>query len=136
MSHAEINYFAVLVCAVVPMVIGFLWYGPIFGKTWMSLVGKTEEEIKKDFNPAKTYGLTVIANFIVAYCLSRLFSYVDVSTIGEGLRLAFLCWLGFTASQFFINNLFEDKPIKLLLINVFYHLVVLLVFSVIIVLWK
>ena len=136
MGHAEINYLAVLVCAAVSMVIGFVWYGPLFGKAWMAAVGKTEEEIKKDFNPGKTYGLAVLGHFVEAYVLARLMSYVGVATLGEGLRLALLAWLGFTAATFFINNLFEGKPYKLLRINLGFHLVFLLVSAVILAVWR
>lgn len=136
MGHVDINYLAVLVCALVPMLIGALWYGPIFGKAWMEAVGKTEEEIKKDFNPAKTYGLTVATNFVVAYALARILGYTGASSIGEGLMIALLCWMGFVAGTFYINNLFEGKPTKLILINIFYHLVVILVYSVILSAWK
>ena len=136
MGHVDINYLAVLVCSVVPMLIGFIWYGPLFGKAWMAAVGKTEEEIKKDFNPAKTYGLTVVTNFVVAYVLARIMGYAGASTIVDGLMIALLCWLGFTAGTFYINDLFERKPSGLLLINIFYHLVVVLVYSVILSVWK
>ena len=136
MGYVEINYLAVLVCALVPMLIGAMWYGPVFGKAWMSAVGKTEEELKKDFNPAKTYGLTVVTNFVVAYVLARIMGYAGASTIVDGLMIALLCWLGFTAGTFYINNLFEGKATKLLMINVFYHLVVVLVYSIILSVWK
>jgi len=136
MVHADINYLAVLVCALVPMLIGAMWYGPIFGKAWMEAVGKTEEDLKKDFNPAKTYGLTVVTNFVVAYVLARIMGYAGAETITDGLIIASLCWIGFTAGTFYINNLFEAKPNKLLMINIFYHLVVILVYAVILSVWK
>lgn len=136
MGHVEINYLAVLVCAFVPLLIGAMWYGPIFGKAWMASVGKTEEDLKKDFNPAKTYGLTVVANFVVAYVLARIMGYAGSSTLMDGLMIAVLCWLGFTACSFYINNLFEQRPNKLLLINIFYNLAVLVVFAIILSLWK
>jgi len=34
-----INYFAVIVGAVLSMVIGAVWYGPLFGKKWMEIIG-------------------------------------------------------------------------------------------------
>lgn len=34
-----INYGVVVACAVVAMIIGMVWYGPIFGKCWMKLNG-------------------------------------------------------------------------------------------------
>ena len=38
----EINHWVVLGCAVLSMVVGSLWYGPLFGKQWMALVGGTD----------------------------------------------------------------------------------------------
>ncbi|MBI3341870.1 DUF1761 domain-containing protein, partial [Candidatus Curtissbacteria bacterium] len=35
----QINYMAVVAAAVVNMVLGFLWYGPLFGKPWMKMMG-------------------------------------------------------------------------------------------------
>ena len=136
MGHVDINYLAVLVCAVVPLLIGFTWYGPLFGKAWLANVGKTEEDLKKNFNPTKTYGLTVVANFVVAYVLARIMGYAGAETITDGLIIASLSWLGFVACSFYINNLFEQRPNKLMLINIFYNFAVLIVFSIILSVWK
>ena len=35
----SINYLAVLACAVAAMTAGFLWFGPLFGKTWARHMG-------------------------------------------------------------------------------------------------
>jgi hypothetical protein len=43
----NINYWAVLVCGVLSMVIGFVWYGPLFGKKWMEIVGATFKDIEE-----------------------------------------------------------------------------------------
>ncbi len=45
------NILAVIVAALLPMIVGSLWYGPILGKRWMELMELTEEEIKANFNP-------------------------------------------------------------------------------------
>ena len=43
----EFNFLAILVAAVVPMVLGFLWYNPaLFGNAWMRESGMTEEKMK------------------------------------------------------------------------------------------
>ena len=34
-----INYLAVLACAIVAMPVGFLWFGPLFGKAWARHMG-------------------------------------------------------------------------------------------------
>ena len=39
----DVNWLAVLVAGIIPLVVGFLWYGPIFGKQWLSLMETTAE---------------------------------------------------------------------------------------------
>ena len=131
-----INYLAVLICAIAAMMIGTVWYSVLFGKLWVKEQGISEEELKKGFNPAKTYSLTFIAHIVIAYALARLLWYVDAQSIVEGLRLAFLAWLGFTATTMLINALYSKKSMKLLLIDSGYHLTVMLVMGIILAAWK
>jgi hypothetical protein len=39
MPNIGVNYVAVLVCAIVARPVGFLWFGPLFGKTWARHMG-------------------------------------------------------------------------------------------------
>ena len=45
-----VNYLAVLLSAVSNMVVGFLWYGPLYGKEWRNLVGfnKSNQKNQKE----------------------------------------------------------------------------------------
>jgi hypothetical protein len=66
-----INYLAVLVAALVPMIIGFAWYSPaLFAKKWMAILGKTEEEIKKSW-PGSNPQLSFAPCFIQSRRCSR-----------------------------------------------------------------
>ncbi|GAB4134291.1 MAG: DUF1761 domain-containing protein [Ignavibacteriales bacterium] len=136
MHHVDINYLAVIVCAIISLVIGALWYGPLFGKEWMKLVGKTEEELKKDFKPAKTFSLATVAHFFVALIISYFIDLFNAQTVVDGLRIALTAWVGFVAAPFYVNYLFERKPIKLLVINAGYNLVLLILFGIILVSWQ
>ena len=135
MHLADVNYLAVLVSAVAAMFIGAMWYGPIFGKMWMGYMGKTEEQLKEGFNPAKTYGLAFLGHFIAIAMLALLFTYVEVSSFIGAVHTAFWTWLGFTFATTFITGLFEDKKFGLLIIDEVYHLVVFLVGAVILYVW-
>ena len=42
----EVNWIAVIAAAVSAFVLGGLWYGPLFGKKWMALVGLSEEQAR------------------------------------------------------------------------------------------
>ncbi len=35
----QVNYWAVVVVAIVNMIIGTIWYGPFFAKQWMVVMG-------------------------------------------------------------------------------------------------
>lgn len=51
MDH--INFIAILVAALVPIVMRFIWYNPIiFGNAWMREAEKTEEKKKSANMPA------------------------------------------------------------------------------------
>ena len=66
MEGMDINWLAIVAASILPLVTGFLWYGPLFGKAWMKESGMTEEKAKT-MNPAKTYGLAVLMAFFVAF---------------------------------------------------------------------
>ena len=65
------NYLALLVAALVPMVIGYLWYGPLFGKTWMNSTGMTEAKMKSA-NMPMIFGFSFLLALILAFAISIL----------------------------------------------------------------
>lgn len=63
----DINFLAVLVAALVPMVMGFIWYNPkVLGNAWMQAAGLNEEKLK-GANMAVIFGLSFVLSFILAF---------------------------------------------------------------------
>lgn len=134
LPEISLNYWAVLVAMVASMLIGYGWYSmPIFGRKWMALIGKTEEELKRGQGPAM--GGAVILGLIQAYIFAHIVGYVGAETIGDGLLTGFWLWLGFPLTILGVQNLFAQRPFKLTLINAGYHLVQYLVFGAIFAVW-
>jgi len=132
----SINDLAVLVGAVLYMVIGALWYAPfLFGNTWMKLIGKTEEQIKADFNPIM-YLWTLIASFIAAYGVARLFEMVGGGDIMTAVKISLLVSICFIGSAFYVNHMFEGKSRTLTIIYVLQHVVTLVLIGVIVGAWQ
>ena len=110
---------ATLVATVLSFMLGGLWYGPLFGKSWMEENGFTPETIKKDFNPVKLYGTT----FLLSALASGLFGMFvgpdpDLRyTVGAGLAVG-VFWV---AGSFATSYLFEGKTLRHFLINGGYH---------------
>lgn len=141
----EVNYLAVLVCGVVAMIIGGLWYGPIFGKSWIKEMGIPQSEVdvmkaKGQKSMAKSYIIMFIGALVMAYVLSHVVAMANLSGIstgaGGGVSGGFWMWLGFVVVVLLGQVLWEKKSWKLWTINVAYYLVVLLINGAIIGAWR
>lgn len=127
-----INYLAVLIAAISNMVLGFIWYGPLFGKTWIRLIGLTEEklEAQKKKGMGKAYGIQALGSLVMSYVLAHTLifasSYTNTTGIPAGLMAGFWSWLGFIAPVSLASVLWEGKPWKFWLITTGYYLVALL----------
>ncbi len=65
----DIKFISVFVAALVPLLIGFLWYGPkVLGNAWMREAGLTEESMK-GANMAKIFGLTYVLSVLIGMAL-------------------------------------------------------------------
>ncbi|MDO8563777.1 MAG: DUF1761 domain-containing protein [Nanoarchaeota archaeon] len=126
-------YLAILLCALASMVIGSLWYGPLFGKTWMKLSGMTKEQIAKGkkMNMTPYYFAAFIMSLLTAYVLEWLINALNVPSISGALLLGVLVWLGFYVTTLSSSVLWEGKPFKLYLLNISYGLVLFLAISAI-----
>ena len=142
MPVVPINYLAVVGAAVANMVIGFLWYGPVFGKLWMTLSGMTQGELEgaKAKGMTKNYVIAFIGSLVMSYVLAHALvfasAYFAVSGVSAGLTAGFWNWLGFIAPVTLGVVLWEGKTWKLYLLTNAYYLVSLLAMGVILALWK
>lgn len=65
----HINFIIILVAALVPMVLGFIWYNPkVLGTVWMHAAGITEDKMK-GANMALIFGLSFFLSFLLAMSL-------------------------------------------------------------------
>lgn len=135
MNSVEINYLAIVLSAVAAMVLGSIWYSPVFfGNAWMNLIGKTKDELKETNTP-KTYIIAFISELIMAFVLFHLMIYAGAETFLEGLAAGFWTWLGFVGTTAIINFMFEGRKLKQYFIDTLFHLITLLMMGGIISFW-
>ena len=132
------NYLAILVAAIVSVIVGMLWYGPFFGKTWIKLskISKSEMKRAKEKGMAKEMIINFIGVILMAYVLSLAVANYGALSIGYGIRVAFLIWLGFIATVTLNTVLWEGKSWKLYFLNNSYNLVNLIIMAIIISAWN
>lgn len=118
-----INLVAVLMAAVASMGLGYLWYGPLFGKLWMKEMGMNGSDMSKAAKKGmtKTYAVMFVGSLVMAYVLAHAIvfasTYLKMTGLPAGLMSGFWNWLGFVAPVTLGSVLWEGKSVKLWVIN-------------------
>ena len=116
-THA--SFLALGVSVFASFMFGYVWYGPLFGKTWGQLMGFKMEDCKGKKPEASALLLTllgtVLTTFVLAYILNI---YKPCCSVGA----AFLIWLGFYVPVQFSAVAWEGKPWKLFILNGAFYL--------------
>jgi hypothetical protein len=135
MENFHINHLAVVVCALLSLVIGALWYSPVlFFKAWQKETGLTDEQVARA-NPLKTYSLTLFLAWIISYNLA--FFLGDSKTTWRwGLVAGLLAGVGWGVTIFMIISLFEQRSFKYILINCGYITVYFALIGFVLGIWR
>ncbi len=132
----SINIFAVLVSIVVVMVIGALWYSPLlFGNLWLDLIGKKADDISKE-DANMSMSLSVIPAVVTVFGLAILVEISSAATVFDALVAGTLASVFFSGMSSFNLVFFEDRSIKLTLLNAGYPFVAWNICAVILTLWQ
>ena len=66
-----INFLAVVVCVIVAIPVGYLWFGPIFGSIWARHMGFEDMEPPGGGAMAKSVGLHTFGSLLIAFVLAH-----------------------------------------------------------------
>lgn len=133
--ETEINWLAVLFATIAGMICAGFWYTKtLFGPTWRQLTGISEADSQKSGSTPMI--IVLFANIITSIVLVVVINVCRVvfanTTIWLALLIGFMLWLAFSATTLITHNAFEQKPIKLTLINVGYQLILFISMSLVI----
>jgi Protein of unknown function (DUF1761) len=141
MHFLGVNVWAVLVCALVTMVAGFLWYSPVlFANPWMVLMGYDPNdkakiaEMQKSAGPS--YAMSLVASILAAIVLGKIIEVAKVDTALYGMEIGLAIWLGIVTTVQLTGALFSRQPFKLYLINTGYQAVCYLAMGAILGGWR
>lgn len=126
MDPIQIDWFTVVVAAILNMVIGFCWYSKwLFGPSWLKYHKKGKEEKMS----ATTFVYAFITSLVIAYFLAFFEGYLGVTTVSDGMFVGFCLWLGFVATTQISAFLWEKQPWQLFIVHTSGKLLSLLVMS-------
>lgn len=140
-----VDWFAIAAAAAASVVIGFVWYGPLFGAAWMR-----EMSLPPDFKPdaarlKRSMLLMVVGALLTAIALACAIEVMrpsnwqtgaDAPDGVYGLTAAALVWIGFYVPMLLGGVAWENRSWKLFGINAGYHLAALLAAGLILAYWR
>ncbi len=131
---ADVNFLAVTVASILAFVVGGLWYSPVmFFKAWLKGAGLTEQDTRQG-HPARIYGGAFVMTFIAATLLAVVIGHQR--SLGAGLHWGLIVGLGWVATSFGTNYLFERRTLTLWLVNAGYNVLTFVLMGAVIGVWQ
>lgn len=135
MQAIPINWWAVMVAALIRIAVGFIWYSPFaFLKPWQAMTGVTQETMRA--GTPKAVGIDVLMSLIMAFALANIVGTSGITDWLNGALAGFWVWLGFVFTSFFVLWAYENRPLRLIAINTGHNLVALILMGALLAAWK
>lgn len=136
-----INYWAVLVCGVLSMVLGAIWYGPLFGRKWAQIIGANPDDLKACKEMQKRAMPLYVAQFLLTLFQVWVLAY-DMALLKNvsGLQNAIWLWAGFVMPTVAGSAMWNNDSAKIswarFLIQAGYQLILFIIFGLVLGMWQ
>jgi hypothetical protein len=115
MDPLQFNYPAILLAAVLSFVVGGAWYSPLlFARPWMREAGLDETRLRSA-RMGRTFLLSFVCALVMAFNLAAFLG--AKATLAFGAFAGFATGLGWVAMSMGVIYLFEQRSLRLWLIN-------------------
>ncbi len=127
-----INLWAVVVCGILAMAIGYVWYGPLFGKLWLKACNATALDLEKRKEMEKNAQKLYVIQFAMALFQAYILAYTPAAW--------FLIWLAFVVPTVASTSMWNNDSSKVkwtkFLLQSGYFFVMFLVFALVLGAWR
>jgi sterol desaturase/sphingolipid hydroxylase (fatty acid hydroxylase superfamily) len=137
LSHA--NWLAVIVAAIAYFALGSIWFSMLFGKQWMALnnipepTPESKEQMKKMMMPMMLK--TLVMSLVLAFAIAFLATAIRVHSSVPGIKLGLLV-SAIGVIPLLMADLYLMKPLKLWFIDAGYHVLGMILISIIVSIWQ
>ena len=134
----DLNYLAIVVGVIINQAIGAAWYGAL-GMPWMAEVGLTQEDMEAmKGTPRQWYPYVIAAGsaLIFTFALAFLIGAVGAEGILEGLFFGVMAAACFILTAYATTYSFENRSLRLFLINSGYPLISYAIIGVLLGVWQ
>ena len=141
METIGVNYWAIVSGAVFSMILGGIWYGPLFGKQWMEIVGVNPDDVdarkKMQKSAGPLYGVQFLLTLFQVLVLAHLIADTEIA---GGLERSLSIWAAFIIPTMAGGVMWTIETSRLkwarFLIQGGYQLVLFTVFGLLLQFWK
>ena len=107
---------AILAAAVAGWIFGAIWYGAL-GKTYQRALGKDPEACKGQKMPQLPLVVGFLTAVVMSAVLYQLLANLGVLGVGPAALAGLTIGVGFLFTSTLVNNLFQQKPFALTVID-------------------
>lgn len=105
-----------LIAAVLNLILGFVWHGPLFGKKWAHALGMHSENMVMDAAMKRGMYIRMAINVVAGYMMSFvtflfLFNFNAMSLGGVAMIMGAI-FIGFILPHQIVTNLWNGRPTK------------------------
>jgi hypothetical protein len=136
MYPIEVNFLAAVVAALAVFALGAVWYGPLFGKAWLSCQSASKEDLMASGSMKRTFGLSLAAYAVMALTVGMFVFLINPPDLSRGLWLAGVLCVGIALPGTLTSVLYSANKFGLFWINAGYQLTSFLLVGAIMTLWR
>jgi len=127
---ADFNWLAIIIATGAAFALGGAWYAKgLFGGAWMQDVGLTEEDANNT-NMPRTFGGAFVLQLIAAMTLASILG--PESNWLAGVHTGLILGIGILSTAYGVTYLFEQRSLRLFMINAGYNVVLFAIMGAII----
>lgn len=136
-NAVKLNWLAILVAALTCFFFEAVWFS-LFMIPWLEGVGRTHEYLTTvaTIAPAVQYGTAFLCSVVAAIVLSILTQITGPQNAKRGILIAVLAWIGFVATTWAKEYVFEARTLEIYAINAGNSLIGLTLIGAITGAWK
>src|ERR1700691_361610 len=108
MEPTNVNIWPVIICTIINVILGMIWYSPkVLGTLWAKEHGFELSQLKPSI---WHYMGGIIVAFILSFVLDMMIHTFGIVKVGSGIAFGFFIWLGFIATTHFSGVIWAKKP--------------------------
>jgi hypothetical protein len=141
MEGITLNYWAIAAGAVASMIAGAIWYGPLFGKKWMEIIGVNPDDPDALKRMQKSAGPLYAVQFVLTLFQVLVLAHLVADTnLAGGLERSLWIWAAFViptlaGAVMWTNHTAKQKWDRFL-IQGGYQLLIFVLFGLLLQYWK